>query len=68
MKELTPPEKRYTAAEISQLYNIPKWKIWAAAREGFLPKQKLLNGRIYFRLSDVEAAFTLCSEEVGHGE
>lgn len=52
------PQLRYTVKEASGLYNIPKWKFWRAIRLGLLPCERLLNGRIYLRAADIEAALS----------
>ena len=60
--ELT-SHSRITVDEASTLFNLPKWKLWNAIRKGLLPCQKLLNGRIYLKVSDIEAALAASSDK-----
>lgn len=60
------PHTRVNAAQAEKLFNIKRWKFWAAARSGALACERLGNGRILFKVADIEAAL-LSSKEVDNG-
>ena len=61
------PLSRLTVAQASIIFNLPKWKFWRAIRAGLLPSQKLLNGRIYLTIADIEIALSASSGEAQNG-
>lgn len=52
------PHKRYPVKQTADLFGIPPWKLWKAVRAGILPSERLLNGRIYLKPADIEAALS----------
>lgn len=52
------PHCRVTAAQAAELFNLPVWKFWDAARKGTIPVERFANRRILFKVADIEAAFT----------
>ena len=65
---LLTPHSRINVNEASRIFNFPKWKLWRAIRKGLIPHQRLLNGRIYLTVADIEAALATSSVNGGNHE
>ena len=62
---MTPKSRLLTAAQLSEILNVPVSWCWKAARTGQLPHVRLPGGRAFLRfdLAEVEAAL-----RAGQGE